>query len=230
MPAVPSKSSTVKIIIWSVVIVAVLAGGYVALAKYRRLWPFSVATVDMSGWKTYTDTQIGFEFKYPPQYWLETFNDPQPDSFNQGLDISKSPIINLDPIPVSAWPKTAEEAKQQNPNCPNALGCDLQSDVLKRAQNLAAATPQNGVGYSLPKNFTHTEFPDGIIVQAPFVKATLDIGVDPEADVATTGFFTYSSVGDYVGILIEMPFSNQEAADPANVILGGILSTFKFTK
>ncbi len=46
-----------KIIILAFVAVVILVGGYAVYAKYSSSWSFL--------WKTYTDTQYGFEIKYP---------------------------------------------------------------------------------------------------------------------------------------------------------------------
>ncbi len=90
MPQMPAKSDMTRVIVWTVVAIVVLVGGYVAFAANQQLWPFAsepVVSVSPSpsasatpgstsspqadptaGWKTYTNTQYGFGLTFPDSW------------------------------------------------------------------------------------------------------------------------------------------------------------------
>ena len=77
-------------------IVLVLVGGYASIAKYQSLWPFS-------SWKTYTNTEYGFEFRYPSDY--STVNPGmEQEGWPQGVVLlSYKPHPTAYSLAIEAW-------------------------------------------------------------------------------------------------------------------------------
>lgn len=78
-PSSPKASKGKAKFLIPLIILALLVGGYFALAKYQNLWPFenSGKEQEISGqanetadWKTYRNEEYGFEVRYPNS-WSE---------------------------------------------------------------------------------------------------------------------------------------------------------------
>lgn len=86
-PSVPIKPAF-KFPLALLLIVGLAVAGYFASAYYFTLWPFEVSVMpvptftprpssavkaeDVSSWKTYSNSQYGFEFKYPIDFYAQT--------------------------------------------------------------------------------------------------------------------------------------------------------------
>lgn len=70
----------------------------------------NIVVDDMSGWKTYTNDEYGFSFKYPPTYSIKTENPPDPFAVAVSLESAELnlSIFEIFPIPEDAdlkqWP------------------------------------------------------------------------------------------------------------------------------
>jgi hypothetical protein len=84
-PMMPAPRKGISPVAVVGIVIVVLALGYTALAKYQDLWPFADKTsvaqetptpspspATASEWKTYTNTQYGFEFKYPADMTIDS--------------------------------------------------------------------------------------------------------------------------------------------------------------
>jgi len=70
-----------KYLIIGVVVVGILVGGYFVLNNYAyNEKQASEPTIDTSGWQTYLNNELGFEFKYPDDFQIEEYSPSETDS------------------------------------------------------------------------------------------------------------------------------------------------------
>lgn len=73
-PSSPKASKGKAKFLISLIVIALLGGGYFALAKYQNLWPFEITISpsptpdETSAWKTYRNEEFRFEIKHPEDW------------------------------------------------------------------------------------------------------------------------------------------------------------------
>jgi len=106
MESVPEKKPIFSIIAGVIVIVAI--AGYIALASFYNLWPFSYTEPemeatptpragiesDMSDWKTYNNSTYGYSVSYPPKWTVAEFS-PKHVVIGSGDDLMAIRLTSL---------------------------------------------------------------------------------------------------------------------------------------
>ncbi len=176
----------------------------------------SILTNATKGWKVYTNTKYGFQFKYPESYRLigyfidssgtssgtDYFNhDPQTESLNKDRSAS-DPFISLDVRSLSAYPKNLAEVcqKAKRPisdgvQCWDGPADYVQEDLIKDRNNILKAMP----GDKLVLLFYGNNFVQKVIDNGR-AKVVIFGEVSPQSATAYFHLRGYNAKGDLIAI------------------------------
>lgn len=205
------------IILVVIIVLVVVGGGFVA---WKQGWILG----ETANWKTYTNNDYGFEFKYPQTFFLDSqFIDLGDDSY--GHD-NQTKQLNSDVSP-SAIHLHVNFAKFSS-LVDNKETCT--NDVCSRKEPTEdqQIINQASVGDEIE---THSGFP-GKVVSIGDVKGFRFLGYNPQAKAYNTGVVVYNSQVDRIELSMSIvaPDETQAENDKLNKDFNQIISTFKFTK
>jgi len=191
-----SSQSGFSAIILVVIIVLVVVGG--GLVAWKQGWINETAN-----WKTYTNSDYGFEFKYP-QTW-ELNSDVSSNAIHLYVDFAKfSSLID------------------NKETCINDI-CSRKSPTEdQQIINQASVGDEIETSAGLP----------GKVVSMGGVKGFRYLGYNPQAKAYSTGVVVFNSQVDRIelSMSIAAPDETQAENDKLNKDFNQIISTFKFTK
>ena len=195
-----------KLLASSVLIIIAIVAGYFVLSKKD----------DTLNWKTYTDKQYGFEFKYP-QTWVSTYGTTS----DKRIITTVSPIAN---IPYKTI--TDAEAACVVANNRGLSDCEFgrynsQEDYLNPKKAIEASK----IGDMLD---------DGVIVKTLSGKGVKYLFLSGQIGEYEESFMIYGQNGDRIALSTTLWGDSQSKADATNDLryqeFDKIISTFKFTK
>ena len=190
-----SQSGFSAIILVVIIVLVVVGGGFVA---WKQGWINETAN-----WKTYTNSDYGFEFKYP-QTW-ELNSDASSSAIHLYVDFAKySSLVD------------------NKETCIDGI-CSRKSPIEdQRIINQAS------VGDEIENNSGLL----GRVVSIGGVKGFRFLGYNPQAKAYNTGVVVYNSQVDRIelSMSIAAPDETQAENDKFNKDFDQIISTFKFTQ
>ena len=167
------------------------------------LWYVANNGGNTNSWKTYTNNDYGFEFKYPPTWQLNS--DVSPSATHLYVNFAKfSSLVD------------------NKETCINGV-CSRKSPMDdQRIINQASVGDEIKNNAGLP----------GKVVSIGDVKGFRYLGYNPQAKAYNTGVVVYNSQVDRIelSMSIAAPDETQAENDKLNKDFDQIISTFKFTR
>ncbi|MFH0852219.1 MAG: hypothetical protein V1845_01255 [bacterium] len=227
-----SQSGFSAIVLAVIIVLAVVGGGLLA---WKQGWipEFFVATEtptptpasdETADWKTYTNNDYGFEFKYPQIFFLDSQLVDLGDG-SYGFD-SQTKQLNSDVSPGAThlYVNFAKFSSliDNKETCTNGV-CSRKSPMEdQRIINQSSVGDEIETSSGLP----------GKVVSIGDAKGFRYLGYNPQAKAYNAGIVVFNSQVDRIelSMSITAPDETQAENDKLNKGFDQIISTFKFTK
>ena len=229
-----------KATILTVIIVFVSVAGYLFLAKENKTTSLinenETKIIETSGWKTYKNEKYGFEFKYPPFYFINlplvpdektgSFEiTPQEKALNLGLKYEEGGIsdnaIFVSIIEIQSLSTESMRAKD------DSLQDTTQKDLMTQRVEIENSKVFNENYVVGNKNFASK------IIKIGDKKLKRSIWYSYQSSNFMNSLEFFSKEGDLItaeSYLLNAKTIEDAKKDPQTKTFNSVVSTFKFTK